>query len=140
MSQELVQKVQQLYAAFDRGDLATILGALAPEVDWCVNVAADLAGSDHPIFRAYTRAAEVPQFFEGLIGALDPRGMEPRGFAVTTDGRGVLALLRESFVVRRTGANLVMDTVHHWTFDPAGRVVAWRGYTDTALELRALSG
>lgn len=140
MSEVLVKKVQAFYAAFERGDLATIVAGLAPDVDWRINVAHDLAGTDHPLFRAYTHATDVPQFFEALVGALEPRGMDSRGLAVTLDGQSVLALFRESYVVRRTGQPLTIDTIHQWTFDPAGRVVAWRGYTDTAQELRAVVG
>lgn len=140
MSKDLIEKVQAMYAAFERGDLAFIVEGLAPAVDWRINVAHDLPGTDHPLFTAYGKAGDVPRFFEGLIGALEPRGMEPRGLAVTVDGRGVLALLHEKYVVRKTGRDLAVDTIHHWTFDEAGKVVAWRGYTDTATELRAIVG
>ncbi len=140
MNNELIEKVQALYAAFERGDLASIVAGLAPTVDFRVNVAPDLPGADHPIFTAYRKAGDVPRFFEGLIGTLEPRGMVPRGLALTVDGRGVLALLHEKYIVRKTGKELALDTVHHWTFDEAGKVVAWRGYTDTATELRAIVG
>jgi len=134
----LVDKVQNLYAAFDKGDIATIIMALAPEIDWRVNIDASLAGADHPLFRQYFRAADVPGFFEGLMTSFEPKGMQVRGIATTLDGHGVLVLLTESYVVRKTGKPVTFDTCHHWTFDDAAKVVAWRGYTDSAAELASL--
>ena len=37
MSQADVALIQSLYAAFGRGDIATIIAALAPDVDWRLN-------------------------------------------------------------------------------------------------------
>ena len=37
MSNANVSQIQSLYAAFGRGDIAPIIAALAPDVDWTVS-------------------------------------------------------------------------------------------------------
>ncbi|MFO0750577.1 MAG: nuclear transport factor 2 family protein [Myxococcota bacterium] len=129
--------VQSIYAAFGRGDIAYVLGHLADDVDWRINVDPSLPGADRALFQPRTRPADVAAFFQGLGEFLEMRGMDVRAMATTVDGHGVIVLFSEHYVVRKTGAELHVDTAHHWTFDAHGKVSAWRGYTDTAAELRA---
>ena len=45
MSQANVSLIQSLYAAFGRGEIATIIAALTPDMEWRLNG----SRSDHPL-------------------------------------------------------------------------------------------
>ncbi len=138
MSNAHVETVKNLYAAFEKGDMPTIVGALHPDVRWGINIDPAIAGAQHPLFQTYTKNTEVPGFFEALVTVFEPQGMDVKNVAVTLDGKGVVFFFDERYKVRSSGVAMKVATVHHWTFDDAGKVVSWVGYTDTASELRAV--
>ncbi|MFW3173022.1 nuclear transport factor 2 family protein [Geodermatophilus sp. CPCC 206100] len=128
--------VARLYEAFGRGDVPTILAALADDVrweDWADNHA-QRAGVAH---LAPRRGPEdVAGFFELL------RGWTVERFEVLDligTGRQVVAEVSASF---RTpgGGRLEDEELHLWTFDDAGRVTRLRHYADTAKHIAATGG
>jgi len=121
--------VQEIYAAFGRGDVPAILGKLADDVAWEQwtggNSAAD-RGVAHLMPR--TGPAEVGEFFASLQG-LEFHGFEPTGFL--EGGNQVAALIRTDMTIKASGHRFQDDEVHLWTFDDAGRVVQFRHFVDT---------
>ena len=128
--------VAGLYAAFGRGDVPTILAALADDVrweDWSDN-SAQRAG----VARLAPRRgpAEVAGFFQLL------RDWTVERFEVLDligSGRQVVAEVSASFTLP-DGGRLDDEELHLWTFDDAGRVARFRHYVDTAKHVAATVG
>src|SRR3569833_2345685 len=119
--------VQEIYAAYGRGDIPAILERLDEDVIW--------DGGDGPSSRLVPwmqprqgRAA-VPAFFEALQ-AIDITRFEPLAFL--TDATHVAAVIGIDATVRATGRSMSDDELHLWTFGPDGRVTAFRHYVDAA--------
>jgi hypothetical protein len=88
-----VQTVNDIYAAFGRGDIPAILGKLADDVCW--DHLPDGGGAqrhDVPWLRARTGRDEVAGFFEAL-GALELHVFAPT--VILADGDTVVALIDE---------------------------------------------
>jgi ketosteroid isomerase-like protein len=128
----LIETVQSIYGAFGRGDVATILGHIADDVDWEYGVIAH----EVPWLQHRTGHPGVGAFFEAV-----GRELEFKRFAVNAvlgSERLVVALIDLECVVRRTGATLVeRDEAHIWHFDAAGKVARFRHAADTAQHARA---
>src|SRR3954470_1556654 len=129
------ETVQQIYAAFGRGDIAAILEALADDVRW--DHLPDGSGAqrhDVPWLAQRTGRDEVRGFFEAL-GALEFHEFAPT--AVIAGGDQVVALIDEDVTVRATGERFRDATAHVWTFGPDGRVIAFRHLADTVKHVEA---
>jgi ketosteroid isomerase-like protein len=74
MSDANISLVQDLYAAFARGDVSTILSACAPDVDWRLVGRKD----DYPTFGAWQGPGEVEKFFQ-LVSDLEESRISRRG-------------------------------------------------------------
>jgi ketosteroid isomerase-like protein len=127
--------VKALYAAFGRGDLPTILDALADDVAWesWPDHSAQRAGVAHLMPRR--GPAEVADFFAELA-AWTPNAFEVRDVIGT--GRKVVADVAVDFTLPG-GGRLVDEELHLWTFDDAGQVAAFRHYCDTAKHIAAIA-
>lgn len=130
-----IDTVQRIYAAFGRGDVPTILDALAEDVDW----EHDSFPNPVPWLQPLTGRAQVPRFFEALNGAVDMKRFEVS--ELFSQGSTVVALCQVEFVVRATGKAVVeVDEVHLWRLDPQGRVRRFRHRADTWQQAMALKG
>ena len=122
--QEQVQTVQQLYAAFGRGDIPTVLNTLTDDVEW------EVAGPSQIAYAGVRRGREqVRQFFQVLGQSVDIQQFEPREFIA--QGNHVVVLGFERLRVKSTGC--IVDD--HWVMVFTlrdGRVVRFREYIDTA--------
>ena len=63
-----VALVQNIYAAFFRGDMATLIGSLAPDIDWEVMWPEQRTSRSSGRARAQTRS---PQFFADVGQTMD---------------------------------------------------------------------
>ena len=129
------QTVQDIYAAFGRGDIPAILERLADDVRW--DHLPDGGGAERhgvPWLVARTGRDEVAGFFEAL-GALDFHEFAPR--AILGEGDTVVALIDEDVTVRATGERIRDKTAHVWTFGSDGRVVEFRHVADTVKHVEA---
>ena len=91
-----VQTVQNIYAAFGRGDIPAILAHLAENIEWEYG----MSNAGVPWLQPRKGRAEVPKFFQSL-GALDFRQFEPK---TLLEGRDIaVALIDLTVVVRATG-------------------------------------
>ena len=126
-----VTTVQEIYAAFDRGDIPAILEQLADDIvfePW--ETAAGRAGV--PWLRRRQGHDGAAGFFESLAG-LEIHSFEPRNFLA--GGNQVAAVVRLEATVLATGRRVVDEEIHLWTFDTAGRVSEMRHLADTALHI-----
>ena len=119
-----ITAVQEIYAAFGRGDVPAILDRLAPDVVFDP----DMDGAAPWLQRREGREG-VGEFFAALA-ALDIFAFEPRNFMAAGDQ--VAVTIRIGATVKATGEALPEDEMHLWTFGPDGLATEMRHYVDTA--------
>jgi ketosteroid isomerase-like protein len=130
-----IATVQEIYAAFGRGDIPAILDRLSDDVCW--DHLPDGGGAqrhDVPWLRERTGPEDVAGFFEAL-GALEFHVFAPT--VILGDGDTVVALIDEDVTVKATGERFRDATAHVWSFGPDGRVIAFRHLTDTVKHVEA---
>lgn len=126
--------VQEIYAAFGRGDVPAILDRLADSVEWEYGAGA----SEIPWLQTRRGRAGAAEFFSSL-SALEIEKFVPKAFF---EGQGVVVVLLDlEAKVRATGWRIVEeDEVHIWYFDEASRVTRFRHRADTQQHLTAYRG
>jgi len=128
-----VALVKSLYAAFGKGEIATIVGAVTPDVDW-VTVGRD---SDFPTLGPRKGQGGVQEFFN-LVGAnLKFSEFAPKEFYAVGDK--VFVLGSYAMTVVKTGKPMQSDWVHIFTIAD-GKVRAFREFLDTARAAEAFRG
>ena len=134
MPEDHVATVRSLYEAFGRGDVPTIIDALADDVEW------EAGAVDHglPLLAPGRGKEHVTAFFSQLAD-VEFKRFEPR--LLFGSGDHVMAVIAVEFLVPKTGHSVREDAEGHlWTFGPDGRVAAFRHYVDTLQHSRAWSG
>lgn len=124
-----LQKVQELYAAFGRGDVPFILSSLAPDITWVVQGPATL-----PMFGTRRGREGVAQFFQTIGQNLVIEEFEPRQFVVQGDQVVVFGFERGRAI--RTGGRYEGEWAHSFTFRN-GQVIAFKEYCNTAAFVEA---
>jgi ketosteroid isomerase-like protein len=128
------ETVRQIYQAFGRGDVGTILVHLAEDVEWEYGV----TSTDVPWLQPRRGREAVAGFFQSLA-AVEIHSFQPK--VLLESGGVVVALIDLDATVRRTGARVVEeDEVHIWHFNPAGRVRRFRHRADTHQHWAAYAG
>jgi uncharacterized protein len=127
-----VQKIQDLYSAFGRGDIPTILSYLAEDVDWNNS---RVASRECPWNGNFSGRTHVPGFFRALEQQVDFTKFEPQTFIETGDH--VAVLLHWTASLRKNGQTVGGDSVHVWRFNEHGQIGSYRHFNDTAMELAA---
>jgi hypothetical protein len=125
--------VQSIYEAFGKGDVPTILNALADDVRWeaWADNSAQKAGV--PWLQPRHDKAGVLEFFK-LLGA--GKVHEFRVLALMANGNQVAAEI--VIDVELPNADRFRDEeLHLWTLNEAGQVVRLRHYVDTAKHMVA---
>jgi ketosteroid isomerase-like protein len=130
MSQADVALIQSLYAAFGRGDIATIVAALAPDIEWRLTG----SRSDHPLFGTWQGPNGVQAFFDKLAQIQDFSEFTPREFFAA--GERVFVLGHYAATMRKNGRQAASDWVHIFTVR-GGKLAAFREFNDTAEFARA---
>ena len=125
MSNANIAIVQNLYAAFGRGDIAAIIAGSNPDIDW------QSVGrkTDYPAFGPRQGAAQVQEFFRIVAENEDFSDFSPREFYAADDK--VFVLGSYSLKMKKTGKPVACEWVHVFTFRD-GKVTRWREHTDTA--------
>jgi hypothetical protein len=134
MTTQTIESVQQIYAAFGRGDVPAILAALADDVDW------EYAGFPNavPWLQSLRGRERVPAFFASLAGIEISRFDVKKVFG---DADCVVGLIDVEFTVKATGKKVVeRDEVHVWHFNAMGQVSRFRHRVDTLQHAAALKG
>jgi uncharacterized protein len=129
--------VQDMYAAFGRGDLGFVLDQIDDDCDdFCVISGTGTGVPWHLAGKARGKAAAVG-FFEALASSVDHKLFEQRDLAATGDH--VYATVRLVQYIRATGKTLEQpEVMHHFTFRN-GKVVRCRVSEDTALTRAAFA-
>jgi ketosteroid isomerase-like protein len=125
MSAANIAFVQSLYAAFGRGDIATIVNGLAPDVDWTVNG----RSKDYPMLGNWKGSAGVQKFFQGVAEHEEAIEFSPKEFFAAEDR--VCVLGHYAWKIRKTGRQVASDWVHIFTVR-SGKVVKFKEFNDTA--------
>ncbi len=121
--------ITDIYEAFGRGDVETILSHVTEDVDW----APEASGVVAPWWGQYKGKAEVPGFFQALAETCDVTEFTP--LAMVEGDDDVMVVIRFGVTVKATGKNGVMELHHWWHFD-GDKVARYRGTEDTELTAR----
>ena len=123
--QENIQIVQDLYAAFGRGDMTAVLGQLSEDVDW--HFVANQA--DIPFAGCHKGHQAMLNFFSVVAQTTDIYEFGPHEVISATDR--VIALGHERVGVKSTGRIFESDWVHLFTVRE-GKIVRVQEFYDTA--------
>jgi ketosteroid isomerase-like protein len=130
--------VQDIFAAFGRGDVPAVLAHLSPEIEWDLEQSG--AAAELPWLRPRRGLEEVAGFFTDFAEHVEMLRFEPRAFYVTAEGDVADVFFMEGRV-RRTGRTVVdAADMHLWTFDASGKVVRFRHVVDTWQHVQAWRG
>ena len=124
--------VQEIYGAFQRGDVPAILERVSEEVDWRNDA---VESRECPWNGDFSGRSRLPGFFSALAAQLDFKVFDVK--TVVASGDHVAVHLRIESVLRKNGHPLRNDAIHLWTFDGLGKVSQYRHFNDTAAELAA---
>jgi ketosteroid isomerase-like protein len=125
MSNSNIELVQSLYAAFKRGDIGAIIGALAPDVSWHTHGRPE----DYPTLGPRKGPQAVQQFFATVAAEQTAVDFSPR--EIFGSGDRVCALGHYDWIVRKTGRKAGSDWVHVFTVRN-GKITTFDEFTDTA--------
>jgi len=114
------QTVQDIYAAFGRGDVPAILARLADDVEWEYGPRT----TDAPWLQPRRGRDAVAGFFEAL-GLLEITKFNPHTFLESGDT--VVALIDLDGTVKATGKSIAdSEEIHIWHFASDGKVARYR--------------
>ena len=130
MSQDNVELVRGIYDAFARGDVAAVLGAMSPDIEWIE--AENFPLADRNPYRGPQAVAEG--VFARLAADWDGFGVEPEEFLDAGDT--VVALGRYRGTHKATGRAMNPQLAHVWRV-AGGKVTGFRQYVDTLAVGRA---
>jgi ketosteroid isomerase-like protein len=125
MSNGNVGLIQSVYAAFGRGEIATIVKAMAPDVDWRVVG----RNKDYPLFGGWKGPGGVQEFFKLVGETQEATEFSPREFSAADDK--VFVLGHYAWKLRKTGKSVASDWIHVFKIKN-GKVTSFREFTDTA--------
>jgi ketosteroid isomerase-like protein len=122
--------VQDLYAAFGRGDLPALLALLHPEIEWAANVDYSLSSAAAvPCYEPGRGRAFVGRYFGLLQVGYEMHRFRPVGFMA--GGAEVAVRVEVDFSIRTTGARIQSEVIHHWIVGEDGLVRRFRDFEDT---------
>ncbi len=125
--------VQKLYAAFQKGDLPTLLEHMTDTIDWGI---AAQTPSAVPWYGIGSGKEYAASFFNALAKECDFTRFEPTEFFENENG--VACLVRYDATLKRNGHKVSQEVMHHFGFQ-GERVSRWRAWEDTARLLTAWS-
>ena len=128
-----LETVQQIYAAFGRGDIPAILGAIDDDVKWEAwqNNTAQAAGV--PWLKGGTGKSAVTEFF-GVVGQMKFNDFRVLSMMASDSQVAVEVVLDATLP---SGRRVQDEELHLWTMNSAGRVTRMRHYPDTAKHIAA---
>jgi ketosteroid isomerase-like protein len=124
-----VTTMQELYAAFGRGDIATVLAGLADDIVWESEGPASLKTSGIRHGKSETM---------GFFAALAEEGLNPHLTIseFVASGDAVMTIGRYTATSRTTGKKFDTPIAHYWKFRD-GKVVRYIGFSNTAAAVEA---
>lgn len=128
-----LQTVQQIYAAFGRGDIPAIVALLDDEVQWETWADHSAQAAGVPWLRAGTGKAAALRFFEEISRW---RFEDFQVLGLMASESQVAAEVKVDAVVPG-GKRLRDEEMHLWNVNAAGKVTRFRHYADTAKHIAA---
>jgi ketosteroid isomerase-like protein len=122
--QDNVRVVKEAYADFGRGDIQSLLGKFADDVEWLIP-----GGRENPLAGTYKGRNRVAEFFKKLSDHTEITAFEPREFIA--QGDTVVALGSETGRVKSTGRTFASEWAMAFTIRN-GKIVKFQEYGDTA--------
>jgi uncharacterized protein len=129
---DLIGKVKGFYAAFSRGDIATILSSVADDVSWEFEAPADLLSSG-----IRHSPKEVAQYFTAIAGQSIDHKLEMTEFFSSDDA--VAAFGRYQGTIKATGIRVDTPLAHYFKFRD-GKVIRFVQLSNTGATLEAIRG
>jgi len=125
----LIKTVQDAYAAFGRGDIATILSMLAPDVSW------ELEGPAEISFAGIRKGPEaVKGFFQGIANDNADSKLEIAEYLSSADA--VATFGRYKCTIKKTGRRVDTPMAHLFKFRD-GKIVRFVDHINTAAFVEA---
>ena len=121
--------IRGLYAAFAKGDIPTVLGALAPNARWTEAEGGPYGGT------FIGPNAVLENVFMKIGGDWDGYAAVPDEF-IANDNT-VVALGKYSGKYKATGKSFTAPFVHVWKFQD-GKVISFQQHTDTVVHRRPM--
>jgi uncharacterized protein len=128
-----LQTVQQIYAAFARGDIPAIVELLDDNVQWETWASNSAHAADVPWLRAGTGKAAALRFF-GEIGRWRFEDFQVLGLMASETQVAAEAAVDATLP---NGKRLLDEEMHLWNVNAAGKVTRFRHYADTAKHIAA---
>jgi ketosteroid isomerase-like protein len=125
MGQANISMVQNMYAAFGRGDIATLLEGMALDIDWRVNGPRGV----YPSIGRWQGRAQVKEFFRLVAETETFSDFSPRSFHASDDR--VFVLGHYVFKLNKNGRTVASDWCHMFRIRE-GKVAEFCEFTDTA--------
>jgi hypothetical protein len=126
-----VETVQDIYAAFGRGDLPAILDRLADDVAWDQRTPANGV----PWYQPRSGRDEVMGFFGDLMEHAVLHRLEPLN--VLSGGNQVAAVMDYAIEVKGSAGVIEDIEIHLWTFDESGKISAFNHVCDRHAQIVA---
>ena len=131
IEQSNMRTIEEIYAAFGRGDIPFLLNKLAEDVDWRHPRPADIPWGGNRRGRE-----SVAQFFAAIGEHLEVQQFRPARLVARDDA--IIVFGSERMRAKTTGRIYGVDWVHAWRLG-AGQIVEFREYTDTATIVEAMA-
>lgn len=127
--QQNLELVRQAYAAYGRGDVATVLACMSPQVEWEIPAvpALPFTGKRHG-------SEQVAEYFRLSGEQQAVREFTPKEFIA--QGDKVIVLGHGAWTARETGQDFESDWVHVFTVRD-GRIAAFREFMDAHVAVEA---
>jgi ketosteroid isomerase-like protein len=118
-----ISLLKQAYAAYDKGDIQTLLGLLAQDIEWELPEVEGIpfTGKRHGL-------AQVSDFFRVMAECQEAREFKPDRFLA--QGDQVIVLGHATFTVKTTGAEY-SDAWCHVFNVAGGKIASFKEYSDT---------
>lgn len=123
--QQNVQTIRDIYAAFSRGDIPSILSHLSDDVKWHTHLEQTV-----PWAGDYSGISRVPAFFQAISDSVDVLGFDPEEFVA--NGDTVVSLGWFACRPKSTGKSVRTKWIFVWKFD-GGRVTSYEQFHEPAL-------
>jgi uncharacterized protein len=126
MQEENTKTIQDMYAAFGRGDIQTLLAVMSEDIVWKPVLG---AASYVPTAGERRGKAAVADFFKTLAQSIDFQEFQPKQFVAQDDT--VVALGSYAATAKATGRPFKSEWTMVFTFKN-GKVVEFKEYADSA--------
>ena len=121
-----INHLQQLYAAFGRGEIDAIAAACTDDVSWGTDTSVQ---NEVPWYRIRSGRDGVVDFFSTLANEVDFERFEPNLWAAAGDQ--VLVRVDYTYRFKKNGKSAAATGIHAFTVRD-GKVSQFRAYEDTA--------